>query len=192
MLDCEPFLRLRWRVGTGGAWKEVATHLIGAYNIQNVLAAVCVGIHFGVAEEAINQALAAYVPKNNRSEWRITARNQLIVDAYNANPTSMAAAVRNFGQMKAAHKMVILGDMRELGAASAEEHQKIVDLLAAQDCYEAVWLVGEIFRRARHAYRTFANVEEVKTELAAHPVSQRLILIKGSNGTKLFQLPEYL
>lgn len=189
---CHPFLTLRWRVTDGGEWHKVKTHLIGAYNFQNVLAAVCVGKYFGVEDAAIDRALEGYFPKNDRSELRVTAFNQLIVDAYNANPTSMTAAVENFGQIRADHKMVILGEMRELGAASEEEHQKIVDLLKRQDCYEAVWLVGDLFRKAHHNFRTFANVEDVKRELSEHPVRDKLILIKGSNGTKLFQLPEYL
>lgn len=190
-VDCSPFLKLRWRKGAAGDWHEVQTHLIGAYNLQNTLAAACVGLHFGVGEEAVSQALAEYVPKNDRSELRVTERNRLIVDAYNANPTSMGAAVRNFQEMKGEHKMAILGDMRELGAASAEEHRKIVDLLKQGD-YEDVWLVGDNFEKANHPFRQFHNVEEVKKALQKTPVSGRLILIKGSNGTKLFQLPAFL
>ena len=124
VLDCTPFLRLRFRT-QGGAWHEVQTHLIGAYNVANVLAAAAVGAHFGVPDVDIAEALAAYEPTNNRSEWMRTQRNELIVDAYNANPTSMKAALDNFALIAHDHKMAILGEMRELGTASDEAHRAV-------------------------------------------------------------------
>lgn len=195
VIDCTPFLRLRWRTKDGD-WQEVQTQLIGAYNIDNVLAAAAVGTHFGVAPEQVSRALTEYRPSNSRSEFRRTERNRLIVDAYNANLSSMHAALENFRLIEDAHKMMILGDMRELGTASAAAHQEVADLAATTGC-EALWFVGANFAAVEPAetsavVRHFANVDEVKEALAAAPLADRLILIKGSNGTKLFQLPELL
>lgn len=191
VVECNPLLKLRFRIA-GGEWHEVQTHLIGAYNTTNALAAAAVGTHFGVKPEQIAHAIASYQPTNNRSELLRTADNELIVDAYNANPTSMKAALDNFKLIPHAHKMVILGEMRELGAASTAEHAKVAEMAKALGC-EQVWLVGDEFRPFAEGARWFADVEAVKTALegGAKP-SGRLILVKGSNGTKLFQLPALL
>ncbi|MBR5029747.1 MAG: UDP-N-acetylmuramoyl-tripeptide--D-alanyl-D-alanine ligase, partial [Muribaculaceae bacterium] len=169
----------------------VATHLIGSYNLDNVLAAVTVGLHFDVAPAAISEAIAGYVPSNNRSQLTETGRNHLIVDAYNANPTSMAAALDNFSLMEVTPKMAILGDMRELGETSHEEHVAVVEKLR-QCKFDEVWLVGSEFEAVDCDFRKFADVEAVKSALTAQPVNGYYILIKGSNGIKLFQLPELL
>lgn len=190
VLACTPFVELRWRFD-GSEWHHVQTHLIGAYNLTNVLAAVTVGIHFDVPAHDISEALSAYVPTNHRSELMNTGMNQLIVDAYNANPTSMAAALDNFRQIAHEHKMVILGEMLELGDASADEHRKVVEQAKTLGC-DAVWLVGENFSPYASGYEFFPNVEAVKIRLRQQPISGKLILIKGSNGTRLFQLPELL
>lgn len=190
IVACDPFLRLRWRQASG-EWHQVVTHLIGSYNLDNVLAAVTVGLHFDVEPEVICQAIAGYVPSNNRSQLIETTTNHLIVDAYNANPTSMAAALDNFTLMQVSPKMVILGEMRELGDTSREEHVKLVERL--KECaFDQVWLVGEEFDAIPCDFRKFANVEQVKTTLAEQPVGGYYILIKGSNGNRLFQLPEIL
>ena len=188
---CAPFVEFRWRADEAQPWHAVSTHLVGAYNLANLRAAVTVGLHFGVPASDIEDALAAYVPTNSRSEWRNTDRNRLLVDAYNANPASMAAALDNFDLIEGKDKMVILGDMRELGADSQKEHQRIVARLEQMQLQE-VWLVGSEFAATRHPFRSFANVEEVKQELAQCPLSGRTILIKGSNGIRLQQLPELL
>ena len=188
---CAPFVEFQWREGEAQPWHTVSTHLVGAYNLANLRAAVTVGLHFGVPASDIEDALAAYVPTNSRSEWRNTDRNRLLVDAYNANPASMAAALDNFDLIEGENKMVILGDMRELGADSQKEHQRIVARLEQMQLQE-VWLVGSEFAGTRHPFRSFANVEEVKQELAQRPLSGRTILIKGSNGIRLQQLPEHL
>lgn len=188
LLDGGPFLALRWR-RRESEWHEVRTHLIGAYNLQNVLAAAAVGARFGVSDDDITSALTAYVPTNNRSELQQTAHNSLIIDAYNANPTSMAAAIGNFSTLQAPHKMAILGDMRELGEASAEEHQQVVDRISQAGC-ERVWLVGRNFEATRHdGIRCFDTVDDVKAALKAEPVENFTILIKGSNGTRLLNCP---
>lgn len=187
---CDPYLNFRWR-HEDGPWHNVSTHIIGSYNIMNMLAAACVGLYFEVKPEQVDHALATYVPKNNRSELEITTHNSLIIDAYNANPTSMNAALTNFRDMKADNKMAILGDMGELGAVSNEEHQKVVDFLKDSGI-EEVWLVGKEFGRTVCPFRKFNDVEEVKQAIAAHRPEGRCILIKGSNSMHLYQLPKLL
>ena len=170
---------------------EVQTHLIGAYNMKNMLAAATIGLAFGITPEQINEALAGYVPTNNRSQLTVTEHNRLIVDTYNANPTSMMAALQNFVFMAVEPKMAILGDMGELGSISGEEHQKIVDYLL-QHHLDNVWLVGKEFGNIDSPFRKFANVAEVKEALAAQRPEGQYILIKGSNSNRLFELPELL
>ena len=165
--------------------------LFRSYNIYNMLAAATIGLWFGVSEEQVCHALTSYVPSNNRSELVVTAHNRLIVDAYNANPTSMKAALENFHDMRADHKMCILGMMGELGDVSREEHQKVVDQLRAAGL-ENVWLVGDEFENIDCDYRKFKNVEEVKEAIQTNQPHDHYILIKGSNSVKLFQLPELL
>lgn len=188
--DCSPFLHFQWR-HEGGTWHDVKTQLIGSYNVYNMLAAATIGLYFGVQPKQIDHALSHYTPTNNRSEFEVTAHNKLIVDAYNANPTSMEAALKNFRDMAVSPKMVILGDMRELGKVSDEEHQKVVDFL--EQCHLSdVWLVGEEFMKTRCSFRKFKDVEEVKAEISRQRPEGKYILIKGSNGIKLFQLPALL
>ena len=197
-----PFVEMQWKAenceflplkGAGGL-HTVRTNLIGAYNIANLRAAVTVGLYFGITPEQIDHALAAYKPTNSRSELRQAGTNRLIVDAYNANPSSMAAALTNFSFFEDAHKIVILGDMRELGAESLEEHRRIVEQLQSMDL-ERIWLVGAEFGKACSSacpspIRLFKDVEEVKAALKEKPVANSTILIKGSNSTKLHQLPD--
>jgi UDP-N-acetylmuramoyl-tripeptide--D-alanyl-D-alanine ligase len=190
VVACDPFLRLRWRAG-GEEWHQVATHLIGSYNIDNVLAAVTVGLYYSVEPDMINQAIENYVPSNNRSQLTETGHNHLIVDAYNANPTSMAAAIDNFSLMQVSPKMAILGDMRELGDSSHDEHVAVVKKL--NKChFDQVWLVGSEFDAVECDYRKFADVDAVKAAIVTEPINGYYILIKGSNGIRLFQLPELL
>jgi len=206
VVACDPFLRFRWReqdhdAGYQSAWMEVQTHLIGAYNLDNMLAAITVGYVNNVAFEAINHALANYVPTNNRSQLTETATNHLIVDAYNANPTSMKAAIDNFRIMKVSPKMAILGKMGELGAASREEHQRVIDLLSAAR-FDEVWLVGDEYQEALNgqcsmvngqcSFRFFHDVDEVKAAIRDRQPQGHYILIKGSNSVRLYELPALL
>ncbi len=186
LVACDPYLRFRWRRGRG-EWHQVSTQLIGSYNIDNALCAAAVGCHFGVDEVAVSEALAAYTPHNNRSQLTVTPHNSLVVDAYNANPTSMKAALDNFAQMQVPRKMAILGDMKELGEATAAAHQEVVDRLDAC-AFDEVWLVGEAFAQTHHTQRTFADVEEVKVALQENLPKDFCILIKGSNSMKLASL----
>lgn len=190
LVACDPFLRFRWRCADS-VWYEVSTQLIGSYNIDNALCAATVGCHFGVSPEEVTEALVTYEPRNNRSQLTRTAHNTLIVDAYNANPTSMKAALDNFARMEVDAKMVILGDMKELGDATAEAHQRVVDQLDRMQLDE-VWLVGTAFSATQHTQRTFANVDEVKAAIEMHCPEGRCILIKGSNSMKLASLVDCL
>lgn len=192
--SCDPFVSVCWKSQqTGNQTYTIATQLIGTYNLPNILAAVSVGLRFNVSPEQICHALQNYRPTNSRSELRRTHSNTLIVDAYNANPTSMAAALDNFGNIPHDHKILILGAMRELGADSQAEHQKISQLAVTLHP-EALWLVGEEFRTAVIAdgCQWFSDVEAVKNYIKENPPKGKLILIKGSNSTKLYQLPELL
>lgn len=190
LTDCSPFVAFEWRRGSG-PWRSVKTRLVGAYNLPNLLAAACVGAFFGVDESLIDAALAQYTPGNSRSQLTDTGHNRLVVDAYNANPTSMKAALDNFRLMKADKKMAILGDMGELGEASAEEHRRIVEQLEGIGADE-VWLVGREFGRTSSAFRKFQDVDEVRAELNQHRPEGYLILIKGSHSQQLYSLPELL
>ena len=189
VVACSPFLHFSWTAE--GVSHEVQTHLIGAYNLDNALAAVAIGRYFGVEDTQICHALSSYVPQNNRSQLVHTASNTLIVDAYNANPTSMMAALENFCQMEAAHKVAILGDMKELGEGSHEEHQKVVDFL--KECgFERVMLVGPEFGATSSPFEHYKDVKEVEALLAAHPLQGCCVLVKGSNSMKLSELPASL
>ena len=187
---CAPYLTFDWWQ-EGGERRHVSTHLIGSYNVYNMLAAACIGLYFSISPEQIDHALENYVPSNNRSQLSETDHNHLIIDAYNANPTSMAAAINNFRVMDVRPKMAILGDMGELGPTSLEEHQKVINALQDADINE-VWLVGEQFGQLDSPFRKFANVEEVKKALSSEQPQGKYILIKGSNYTHLYELPSLL
>ena len=193
IISCAPFLKFQWNSNVDGIniQQEIQTHLIGSYNIDNMLAAIAIGLHFGVSPEQIHYALSNYIPTNNRSQMEETGKNHLVVDAYNANPSSMKAALDNFHLMEVSPKMAILGDMRELGEASAEEHQKAVDLMKEYG-FENIWLVGDEFGNTQCNYRKFKDVEKVKAAIIAEDIKGFNILIKGSNSTKLWQLPPLL
>ena len=155
------------------------THLVGAYNAENVSAALCVGEYFGVDREQGLEAIRQYVPTNNRSQAMQTANNQLIVDAYNANPTSMQAAISVFKG-----DTFILGAMRELGDYTHLEHQNVVNMLAERKA-DLVYLVGEEYRLTTSPYPIFDTVDELRVYLEEHPLRDRYILLKGSRSTKM-------
>lgn len=158
------------------------THLVGDYNSENIQAALCVGQYFGISREQGEAAIRAYVPANNRSQRMETGKNIVIVDAYNANVTSMTAALDAFKG-----DTLILGDMLELGDYSQEEHQNIVNLIQKKG-FEQVYLVGNEFKKTACTYTKFANVDEIKAHLEAHPITHAHILLKGSHGIHLEKL----
>ncbi len=194
LLAADPAVALR----LGPTGPDVAARLTGGYNFPNLAAAAAVGRFFGVPIDDVAAALAAYNPQNNRSQLLRTARgNELILDAYNANPSSMAAALRSFAERPAAgaDKVVILGDMFELGPEAAAEHRALGELLASLALSEVV-LVGREMARAKAALGPWAHHFATKAEaadwLAAHPLTGRQVLVKGSRGMALETLVELL
>ena len=168
----------------------VETHLVGAYNAANVLAAIAIGQAFGVSLAEAVGAITAYVPANNRSQMVRTERNVLIEDAYNANPSSMAAALDNFTTLHDSHKVVMLGDMRELGVDSVWEHLQVVRRLDGCGLSQA-FLVGDEFRKAvanvgcRPYVRLFATSDQLAAWLAGNPLEGATVLVKGSRGIRM-------
>ncbi len=168
--------------------RKIHTKLVGDYNFQNALAAICVGKYFNVSDSQIQQALEQYIPDNNRSQIIKTTRNTLIMDAYNANPTSMEKAILNIS--KAQNVLLILGDMKELGKWTKEAHQKIVDLVKTIEGADAV-LVGENFSHTQnHNFLTFLTAKDALKHFENHPVKGRTILLKGSRSMQLETLSE--
>ena len=162
------------------------THLVGEYNAENVSAAICVGEHFGVSHERALEAIRQYVPTNNRSQSMQTASNQLIVDAYNANPTSMQAAINAFKG-----DTYILGAMRELGEYAHLEHQNVVNMLAERKA-DTVFLVGEEYLQTTAPYPVFENVEQLHKYLEDNTIRGKHILLKGSRSTRMEKLLDVL
>ena len=162
------------------------TNLVGTYNAENISAAICVGEYYGVPREQALEAIRQYVPTNNRSQNVQTANNQLIVDAYNANPTSMQAAINAFKG-----DTFILGAMRELGEYTHLEHQNVVNMLAERKA-DLVYLVGEEYHLTTSPYLIFDTVEQLHDYLQANPLTNRTILLKGSRSTKMEKLLDIL
>ncbi|MBO7324196.1 MAG: UDP-N-acetylmuramoyl-tripeptide--D-alanyl-D-alanine ligase, partial [Bacteroidales bacterium] len=190
-LEGSQYLHMTWQGKAGEHLLE--TQLIGAYNAENVRAAISLGLHFGVNEAAINEAIQEYRPSNKRSQWMESAHNQLIVDAYNANPSSMNAALDNFLPRPAdKKKAVILGAMRELGVYSQEEHERIIKRLLASDL-ESILLIGEEFGHVNDArVRQFQDSDNCRKALETDPLQGYCILIKGSRSNQLEKLIDLL
>ena len=171
--------------------QTVKTNIVGSYNAENILAAIVVGLFFEVDPQSIDIALSRYIPKNHRSQYMKTDRNELIVDAYNANPSSMEAAIRNFASLQYPHKTLILGDMLELGENTLADHTNIMNIVEEQG-FDKVILVGKIFAKTQSGYTAFDNVDGLIEYLTSAPISGSAILLKGSNSIGLERLIEYL
>ncbi len=170
----------------------ITSQLTGAYNFDNINAAISFGRYFELPFATIQEGIASYCPTNNRSQWINTTKNKILLDAYNANPSSMAAAINSFKTVKAKQKMVILGDMLELGEYAASEHQAIITLIKTSSI-DQVLLVGPIFSSiVEEKFPAFKNTAEVKKHLAGHSIKDHTILIKGSRGIALEQLLDLL
>jgi UDP-N-acetylmuramoyl-tripeptide--D-alanyl-D-alanine ligase len=183
-----PFLEIKWDQF------EIRTKLVGEYNFNNVLAAICIGSYFNVPKEKIVEAIEDYQPKNNRSQLTKTETNTLIIDAYNANPTSMELAIRNFLNIKEDNKFLILGDMFELGGSSKEEHHKIIQL-ADKLKFENAIFIGENFYNFRNefpVYQFFENTTSLSNYLKINTIKNATLLLKASRGIKLEQVVDYL
>ncbi|PKH50445.1 UDP-N-acetylmuramoyl-tripeptide--D-alanyl-D-alanine ligase [Tenacibaculum sp. Bg11-29] len=182
-IEVNPFVKLSFKS------VEIQSNLIGSYNFSNISAAITIGNHFNISEENIKEAIENYIPSNNRSEIIKTKRNTIILDAYNANPTSMKAALDSFKMYKGAHKTVILGDMFELGDFSADEHQKTVDLVAKLE-FDNLILVGENFNKTITKYKKFKTFLELEKYLLDEPLQESTIFIKGSRSMALERVVE--
>ena len=189
ILENSVFLKMKCHTPEGSFMIE--TRLIGSYNAENILAAVAVGFFFGVENSAIQRGIENYNPQNNRSQLTVTQKNKLIVDAYNANPSSMSAAIQNFAQMEGEPKALIIGDMLELGEQSEEEHRNIIRLLQ-QKGFKNVLLVGPHFQKVNDSYLSFQNVEELIKYLESSPLEGQNILLKGSRGIHLEKVLPFL
>ncbi len=174
-------------------WLYLKSKLVGNYNFENLLAAACIGKYFEVDPLLIQDAIAEYTPSNNRSQLIQKEKNTIIMDAYNANPTSMMAALSNFASINHDGKCIILGDMLELGDSSAEEHQKIADFIEGQN-FSEVFLVGPQFKNtvSINEKKKFDQVELLSNYLKTQPIENKLILIKGSRGIHLEKILELL
>jgi len=175
---------LRIEITIGNEKTMVQTNLVGGYNLSNILAAACVGAHFKVSLKDICKGLETYVPNNHRSQFIKTGHNNVVLDAYNSNPSSVEAALENFAKREEENKLVILGDMLELGADSRSEHANAIQLLKELDLDSI--LVGSLFGlEDQDLFPCFENAEQTLTYLENNPIKGRTILIKGSRGIKL-------
>lgn len=189
--DSESYLVIKALFERG--WLYLKSKLVGDYNFENLLAAACVGKYFEIDPLIIQEALAAYTPSNNRSQLIRTEKNTIIMDAYNANPTSMMAALINFAKIRNVQKCLILGDMLELGETSEYEHQKIIDYIEDEN-FQDIFLVGPIFKNTKNRTekKKFEQVELLSNYLKTQPIENKFILIKGSRGIHLEKILDIL
>jgi UDP-N-acetylmuramoyl-tripeptide--D-alanyl-D-alanine ligase len=178
LLQSEPFLKLQLN------GLEIDTQLVGGYNLPNVLAAISIGKHFKVEDKSIKKALESYVPGNSRSQLIESGSNKIILDAYNANPSSMRAAIENFIKIPAKNKVLMLGAMAELGEESVHEHQDIVELIQKHQWKDVV-LVGDDFLKAGSPYKIFKNAAEAGQWFRGQSFKDTYFLVKGSRSTQM-------
>ena len=171
---------------------HISTNLIGSYNFYNLAVACSVGDFFGVSIDNCKSAIESYIPSNNRSQVERSEKgNTLILDAYNANPSSMLVAIQSFEQMKAKKKIAILGDMLELGDDSLQEHQLITEELVKRNFHQ-VLLVGNEFKQTKNNFLYFENTNQIRTWIQNNPIQNSTVLLKGSRGIRLESLIEFL
>ena len=170
---------------------EIKTRLVGSYNFCNLMAAVCIGLYFGVNDEKIAKALESYIPTNHRSQLLKTSKNEIILDAYNANPSSMDAAIENLQAQKSKIKYALLGEMRELGVTGPEEHQLLIDKLKSLGL--GAMLVGEGYKLCdKKDFQWFENSTDLMDYLRKNPIENALILLKGSRAVAMEKVVEVL
>jgi UDP-N-acetylmuramoyl-tripeptide--D-alanyl-D-alanine ligase len=193
-----PLLSLEWTNNTSGESHAIKTQLTGAYNLDNILAAICMGAYFKLTPAQINAGIEGYQPKNNRSQIVRAGSNTLICDYYNANPSSMMVAIENIGKLTADRKVLILGDMFEMGAEATTEHTAVMQKALETDVEERIF-IGQEFSKAPVFLKgvifngtavTYATTEEAMEGLKAHQIANSTILIKGSRGMALERLLE--
>jgi UDP-N-acetylmuramoyl-tripeptide--D-alanyl-D-alanine ligase len=188
VVQADPFLEVAFTKGFEGT---VRTQLVGAYNFPNVLAAVAVGMHFGVPPVKIREALEAYTPSNSRSQLVQKGTNRVILDAYNANPSSMKLAIENFARTADTDKVLVLGAMAELGPESHKEHAALAELIG-QYSWKEVLLVGGDFQKIEHPYRRFTSAQEAGEWLQGQGIKNASLLVKGSRSTGMEKVLDYL
>jgi len=183
VLQSEPFLSVQIKL-KNGANETIHTQLVGDYNLPNVLVAVTIGRHFGISDETMKKAIEAYTPSNSRSQLIEKGSNKIILDAYNANPSSMKLAIENFSRIQANKKVLLLGAMAELGTESLAEHEAIISLLQENN-WEAVALVGGDFKKLKHPFLQFENSLAAKEWLQQQHFENTHFLIKGSRSMQM-------
>ncbi|HEX2394865.1 MAG TPA: UDP-N-acetylmuramoyl-tripeptide--D-alanyl-D-alanine ligase, partial [Bacteroidales bacterium] len=189
-VSVDPYLCLTVKNGINAFIK---TNLAGGYNAENVLAACAVGLHFGISMEKIKEAISEYEPRNNRSQIIKTTKNTIFMDAYNANPSSMAAAIEEFLKNTNKRKMLILGEMREVGEASDAEHAEIVAMLKRHGISNA-FCIGKAFEKSASdaGYKYSPSVEQLSEMLKENPPEGYYIMVKGSRGNRLEKILPYI
>ena len=184
--SCNPFVTLEYKQHI------ISSKMVGKYNYDNIVAACCIGEYFGVTSKNYKKSIESYQPTNNRSQVEKTQRgNTLILDAYNANPSSMLASINAFKELEGTKKTVILGDMLELGDDSIKEHQEIIDHLKQSDIF-TIYLVGSEFQKTKHNYLCFNSVKDLGHYLEKNALSENSILLKGSRKLQLEKLKAIL
>lgn len=190
LLQNTPYLALQWSVKKlEDVSYKVASHLTGEYNLPNILAAICLGHYFELSPTQINAGIEGYQPQNNRSQIVKTAHNTLICDYYNANPSSMLVAIENLDKMQAPHKVMILGDMFEMGTEAAAEHQAIIEAAIAIQADEHIFVGSEFFKlQAGYRATYYRTAEDAINVIKTKPITDATVLIKGSRGMALERL----
>lgn len=192
LVSANPLLTVKWTTAGADGYHVIHTQLTGSYNTENILAAICIGNSFGVQTEQIKRGISEYVPTNNRSQLTKTDRNTLICDYYNANASSMAAALENLRTLEANRKAVVLGDMFEMGNDTYEEHRKVVEAALSVHANRIIF-VGKAFYEHRRAEAEFYDTTEAaKDALLANPIQHALVLLKASRGMAFEKLVEAL
>lgn len=184
--SCNPFVTLKYKQHI------ISSKMVGKYNYDNIVAACCIGEYFGIRSKNYKKSIESYQPTNNRSQVEKTQRgNTLILDAYNANPSSMLASINAFKELEGTKKTVILGDMLELGDDSIKEHQEIIDHLKQSDIF-TIYLVGAEFQKTKNNYLCFNSVKELSHYLEKNAITENSILLKGSRKLQLEKLKAIL
>ena len=181
-VSSNPYLTVMWD------GREIRTNLVGDYNLENAAAAIAVGCHFNIDKEKIVKALEEYRPTNNRSQFIKSEKNEIVMDAYNANPTSMQHSLRNFKNISGDNSMLILGDMKELGKESESEHKIIVELIEELGFKDVILVGSEFMKVSKESYKNFTDVEALAEYLSRNTIDGKKILIKGSNSIHLEKL----
>ncbi len=184
--EINPFLKVNFR------GSQIQSKLIGAYNLDNIAIAITIGLYFKVSLEGIKEAIGNYKPNNNRSQIIKKNKNQIILDAYNANPTSMRVALENFELFPSKNKILILGDMFELGDSSLEEHQGIVNLVSNYKSFQKIYLIGESFFKTTTNCLKFKTFSDFEIDFQNEVFNNNTFLIKGSRGMSLERTLEYI